>query len=65
VPDLETAVRVTPGGTRLLFLLNHGAGPVEVPARTAGVDLLTGARIERAQPIRLEPRGVVVLREDQ
>ncbi|HEY9521987.1 MAG TPA: beta-galactosidase, partial [Thermopolyspora sp.] len=28
VPGLETAVRVTPGGQRLLFLLNHNAEPL-------------------------------------
>lgn len=63
VPDLETAVRVAPDGARLLFLLNHNADPVEVPARTGGTDLLTGDRIEAGQPIRLDPYGVAVLRE--
>ena len=62
VPDLETAVRVTPDGTRLLFLLNHRAEPVDVVAHPGGVDLLTGGRIDRGQPICLGPRGVVVLR---
>lgn len=64
VPDLETAVRVTPAGTRLLFLLNHRAEPVEVTARGGGVDLLTGNRVDPGRPIRLDPRGVMVLRED-
>ena len=64
VPDLETAVRVAPDGTRLLFLLNHNAEAVEVPARASGVDLLTGDRLERGRPVTLEPRGVVLLRED-
>jgi beta-galactosidase len=64
VPDLETAVRVTADGTRLLFLLNHGAEPVDVVARADGVDLLTGDRIGAGQPIGLSPRGVVVLHED-
>lgn len=63
VADLETAVRVAPDGTRLLFLLNHRAEPVEVPARTAGVDLLTGARVTPGAPIRLDARGVLVLRQ--
>ncbi|MGC9665323.1 beta-galactosidase [Planosporangium sp. 12N6] len=63
VPDLETAVRVTPDGTRLLFLLNHRAEPVEVPARVDGVDLLTGARVENGQPLRLDPYGVMILRQ--
>lgn len=64
VPDLETAVRVTRDGARLLFLLNHRADAVEVPARRGGSDLLSGQRVERGDPIRLEPRGVKVLRED-
>jgi beta-galactosidase len=64
VPDLETAVRVTPNGTRLRFLLNHRAEPVEVPAVQGGLDLLTDARVAAGGPIRLEPRGVVLLRED-
>ncbi|MEV4545269.1 Beta-galactosidase C-terminal domain [Micromonospora echinaurantiaca] len=64
VPDLETAVRVTPDGARLLFLLNHRAEPVEVTARGGGVDLLTGDRVEGGEPIRLPARGVMVLRED-
>jgi beta-galactosidase len=65
VPDLETAVRVTPDGTRLLFLLNHNAEAVEVTAQSTGVDLLTGDRIDAGQPISLGPRGVLVLRERQ
>ena len=64
VDDLETAVRVAPDGTRLLFLLNHRAEAVEVAAHVGGVDLLSGDRIESGQPIRLDPRGVLVLRED-
>jgi beta-galactosidase len=64
VADLESATRVAPDGTRLLFLLNHAAAPVNVDAHTSGVDLLTGTRIEPGQPLRLDPRGVLVLRED-
>ncbi|WP_377273948.1 beta-galactosidase trimerization domain-containing protein [Peterkaempfera sp. SMS 1(5)a] len=63
-PGLETAVRVAPDGTRLLFLLNHGEEPVEVPAHSGGVDLLTGERVEQGRPVVLEPCGVRVLRED-
>ena len=64
VPGLESARRVAPDGTPLLFLLNHRAEPVEVAARRGGVDLLTGDRFDRGQPLRLPERGVVVLRED-
>ena len=64
VADLETAVRVAPDGARLRFLLNHRAEAVEVTAATGGVDLLSGDKLEVGQPIRLEPYGVMVVRED-
>ncbi|WP_049569946.1 beta-galactosidase [Nonomuraea sp. SBT364] len=64
VPWLESAVRVAPDGTRLAFLLNHNADPVVVNAHAGGTDLLTGDRVERGGPIKLGPRGVLVLRED-
>ncbi|MFC8848297.1 MULTISPECIES: beta-galactosidase [unclassified Micromonospora] len=65
VPDLETAVRVAPDGTRLRFLLNHRAEAVETTAQAGGVDLLTGDRTATGGPLRLPARGVVVLREDR
>ncbi|WP_238432830.1 beta-galactosidase trimerization domain-containing protein [Micromonospora tarensis] len=65
VSDLESAVRVAPDGSRLLFLLNHRAEPVQVVARTAGVDLLTGDRFATGAQLRLPAYGVVVLREDR
>ncbi|SHM34721.1 beta-galactosidase [Actinacidiphila paucisporea] len=64
LPGLETAARVAPDGTRLLFLLNHAAEPVEVPAEAGGLDLLTGERIEPGRPFGLDAYGVRVLRED-
>jgi len=63
-PDVETAARVAPDGTRLLFVLNHGAEPVDLAAPAGGVDLLTGGRVAPGQRLRLEPCGVAVLRED-
>ncbi|WP_433550079.1 Beta-galactosidase C-terminal domain [Micromonospora zamorensis] len=63
-PDLESAVRVAPDGSRLLFLLNHRTEPVEVTAPTSGVDLLTGDRTLTGSALRLPAYGVVVLRED-
>ncbi|MET8547524.1 beta-galactosidase [Micromonospora zamorensis] len=63
-PDLESAVRVAPDGSRLLFLLNHRTEPVEVTAPTSGVDLLTGDRTPTGSALRLPAYGVVVLRED-
>ncbi|MEW2144257.1 beta-galactosidase [Micromonospora vinacea] len=65
VPDLESAVRVAEDGSRLLFLLNHRAEPVEVTARTGGVDLLTGDRTAAGAALRLPAYGVVVLEEDR
>ncbi|MBM0204785.1 beta-galactosidase [Micromonospora sp. STR1s_5] len=65
VPDLESAVRVAADGSRLLFLLNHRAEPVEVTARTGGVDLLTGDRTAAGAALRLPAYGVVVLKEDR
>ncbi|CAG6398364.1 beta-galactosidase [Streptomyces cocklensis] len=64
LPGLETAARVAPDGTRLLFLLNHAAEPVEVPAGAGGLDLLTGERIDPGRPFGLDPYGVRVLREN-
>jgi beta-galactosidase len=64
VPDLESAVRVTLDGVRVIFLLNHCDEPIEVIAEHSGTDLLSGARVERGAPLRLAPRDVVVLRED-
>jgi beta-galactosidase len=63
VADLETAARIAPDGTRLLFLLNHRAEPVQVPACVTGTDLLTGASVECGQTITLDPYGVLVLRQ--
>jgi beta-galactosidase len=62
-PDLETTVRIAPDGTRLVFLLNHGDQPVELPARSDGTDLLSGDAVTCGQPVILDPHGVLVLRE--
>ena len=65
VQDLETAVRVTPDGTRVLFLLNHRAEAVEVRAARGGTDLLTGVRVEAGAMVKIEARGVMLVREDR
>jgi beta-galactosidase len=62
VPDLETALRVAPDGSEILFLLNHRADSVEIAASRTGTDLLTGARIQRGEAITLRSRDVLVLR---
>lgn len=64
LPQLESAARVAPDGTRLLFLLDHAAEALEVPSGAGAVDLLTGERIEAGQPLGLDAYGVRVLRED-
>jgi beta-galactosidase len=60
-PGLETATRVAPDGTRLLFLLNHTREPARPTAHTTATDLLTGKRVEQGEPLVLDPLGVAVL----
>ncbi|WP_449353285.1 beta-galactosidase [Streptomyces shaanxiensis] len=59
---LETATRVAPDGTRLLFLLNHTEMAAELTAHATATDLLTGKQTEAGAPLVLDPRGVAVLR---
>lgn len=61
-PAVETATRVAPDGTRLLFVLNHAPEPAHLTALTTATDLLTGKRIEQGEPLSLDPLGVAVLR---
>ena len=61
--DVETTVRVSPAGDHVRFLLNHRAEPVEVTVIGGGTDLLTGARVESGQTVKLDRYGVLVLRE--
>lgn len=49
------------GVNRVLFLLNHSAAPVEVPAADGALDLLSGARTEAGEPIGLDTRDVRIL----
>ncbi|MFJ2946165.1 beta-galactosidase [Streptomyces sp. NPDC087226] len=60
-PAVETATRVAPDGTRLLFLLNHAPAEAHVTAPAPATDLLTGQRTERDKPFTLDPLGVAVL----
>ena len=55
---------MTPAGDRVRFVLNHRPDPVEIPSATAGTDLLTGARVEEGQTLKLNAYGVLVVRED-
>ncbi|WP_031515969.1 beta-galactosidase [Streptomyces sp. NRRL F-5123] len=63
LPHLETAARVAPDGTRLLFLLNHSDQPVTAPAAVGGTDLLTGDTFAAGGQVTLDGHGVRVLRE--
>ncbi|MEU0166048.1 beta-galactosidase [Streptomyces iakyrus] len=60
-PEVETATRVTPDGTRLLFLLNHTPEPARLTAHTPATDLLTGKRLDQGEPLVLDPLGVAIL----
>jgi beta-galactosidase len=61
-PGLETATRVAPDGTRLFFLLNHTPEAAQVTAHATAIDLLTGKRVERGEPLTLDPLGTAILR---
>ncbi|MEU0179364.1 beta-galactosidase [Streptomyces massasporeus] len=60
-PAVETATRVAPDGTRLLFLLNHSPEPAHLTAHTTATDLLTGKRVDQGEPLVLDPFGVAIL----
>lgn len=57
LPEVETAHRVAPDGSRFLFVLNHGSSSADLPA-IEGVDLLTG----QAPPASLSANGVLIVR---
>lgn len=63
-PDLEFAVREGAGG-RISFLLNHADTPVTVPVHASGLNLLTGDALTAGEPVTLNAKDVVVLREDR
>ncbi|MFB6848734.1 beta-galactosidase [Streptomyces sp. NPDC056373] len=60
-PAVETANRVAPDGTRLLFLLNHAPQPAHLTAFGTATDLLTGKRVAEGEPLVLDPLGVAIL----
>ncbi|MFI9748506.1 beta-galactosidase [Streptomyces collinus] len=62
-PAVETATRVTPDGTRLLFLLNHAPEPARLTAHATATDLLTGKRLDQGEPLVLDPWGVAILQQ--
>ena len=64
VEDLETAVRVTPDGRRIRFLLNHRASPVTVTLHCGGTGLLTDDKLPTGSTVDLPPYAILVLAED-
>ncbi|MBC7268235.1 MAG: Beta-galactosidase C-terminal domain [Streptomyces sp.] len=62
---VETATRIAADGTPLLLLLNHAPAPTSPTAAFTAVDLLTGKRLERGEPLTLDPYGVAVLHAAQ
>lgn len=64
-PAVETATRVAPDGTRLLFLLNHTPEPAHLTTHTTATDLLTGKRVEQGAPLVLDPLGVAILQQSR
>jgi len=62
VPQGVEAVRRYLEGKSILFLLNHREVAVDVPIQEAGTNLIDGAEVHRGL-IRLEPRGVAVIKE--
>ncbi|MBB6417409.1 beta-galactosidase GanA [Streptomyces sp. AK010] len=60
-PAVETATRVAPDGTRLLFLLGHSPEPARLITHTTTTDLLTGKRVDQGEPLVLDPFGVAIL----
>ncbi|MBB5802676.1 beta-galactosidase [Saccharothrix ecbatanensis] len=64
VPDVEVTERVSPDGTRHLFVLNHGeARTVECPV--GGTNLLDGRALRAGDKVDLPPAAVLVIRQDQ
>jgi beta-galactosidase len=64
VPDVEVTERVSPDGTRHLFVLNHGeARTVECPAD--GTNLLDGRALRAGDAVDLPPAAVLVIRQGQ
>jgi beta-galactosidase len=62
VPQGVEAVRRSAGGKSILFLLNHRDVAVDVPIEEAGSSLIDGSDVHRGL-MRLQPRGVAVIRE--
>jgi beta-galactosidase len=62
VPAEVRALRRTGPTASYLFLVNHGSIAAAVPSDEAGLDLLSGTRIEKGGFVHLDPLGAAVLR---
>ena len=62
MPQGVEAVRRGTAGKSILFLLNHLPTAVDVPVGEAGTNLIDGREVHRGL-LRLEPRGVAVIKE--
>ncbi|MGM7670742.1 beta-galactosidase [Microbacterium sp. A93] len=62
IAGLEHAVRVAPDGTRIEFLLHHGAEPVTAALHAGGTDLLTDRVFTVGDAVTLQPTDVLVIR---
>jgi len=64
LPEGVEAVRRVAGESRLLFVLNHGTEPVEVPVPGGGVDLLTGRPVAEGR-LDLPGLGVAIVKNER
>jgi len=62
--DLETAMRIAPDGSRVLFILNHRAAPTYVTVDHAGTDLLAEQHVDAGDTVKIDGCGVMIIRED-
>jgi beta-galactosidase len=60
-PQGVEAIRRSDGERTWLFLLNHTAEAVQIDLPDAGVNVLTGEEVNAS--IRLEPKGVAIIRQ--
>ena len=62
MPQAVETVRRYAGGKSILFVLNHRDVAVDVPVEETGTNLIDGSEVHRGL-MRLEPRGVAIIKE--
>jgi beta-galactosidase len=62
VPEVEVTERVSPDGSRYVFILHHSDIVRIVPAPVDGTDLLSGRELRAGDPLELAPSAVLVIR---